>query len=437
MDDFRYLDGQLYVEQTSVDELAQAYGTPMYVYSANTLLTHYQKLHSAFASLDPLICYSIKSSGNIHLVRLLAEQGAGMDLVSGGELRRAIEAGVDPAKCFYAGVGKTDQEIRYALEQGIGYFNIESEAEFENIAAIAKELDVQAKAALRINPDVADDRTHAKTTTGKKETKFGVDIDRAGAFFQHYGHDSHLHLEAIHLHIGSPIYSAEPYARAIDKTLKFIEQLEEQGHRISAIDIGGGFAADYESDVSPSYEQYAAEIVPRLQAFHDRGGRVLLEPGRTLVANAGILLTQVQYVKTGGHKKFIIVDTGMHHLIRPTLYDAWQFLWPTNVAPSHVPDKRAKEMTQPGLETVDVVGPICETGDYLALDRSLPPVARGDMLAVFGSGAYGMVMASNYNTMPRPAEVLVTGSEHRLIRRRETFEDLLGPELDVAPATAS
>jgi len=428
MDQFNYRNGELYCEDTPVSAIADAVGTPAYIYSRQTLLDHYRAISSAFAELDPIICYSIKSCGNLHIVKLLADAGCGMDVVSGGELFRAQQAGADMKKIVYAGVGKTDSEIEQAINAGIGWFNIESEAEFENIASIAKRLGRQAHGALRINPDVADSRTHAKTTTGSKETKFGVDIERGRRFFQTYGKNQHLRLDAIHLHIGSPIYSPEPYVKAITKALQLINELRAEGFEINTIDIGGGYAADYETGASPAYTDYAAAIVPVLRPFKAAGGTVILEPGRTIAANAGILLTRVQYLKQGGSKKFVICDTGMHHLIRPTLYEAWQFIWPTKVAPEFVPAKRSKQIDLPGLVISEVVGPICETGDYLAKDRPLPPVDRGDLLAVFTSGAYGMVMASNYNTMPKPPEVLVHGKSFTTIRRRETYEDLVAAE---------
>ena len=428
MDHFQYRDGELFCENTPLSAVAAQVGTPAYVYSKQTFLDHYRAIKAAFAELDPIICYSIKSCGNLHLVKLLADQGCGMDVVSGGELFRAQQAGTDMTKVVYAGVGKTDAEIEMAIHAGIGWFNIESEAEFENIASIAQRLGKQAHGALRINPDVADARTHAKTTTGSKETKFGVDIERAKRFFHTYGRNPHCRLDAIHLHIGSPIYSPEPYVKAITKTLEIIDGLRAEGFEINALDIGGGYAADYETGASPAYADYANAIVPLLREFKQGGGTVILEPGRTIAANAGILLTQVQYIKTGGAKKFVIVDTGMHHLIRPTLYEAWQFIWPTSVSPEHVPAARSKTMDLPGLEVSEVVGPICETGDYLAKDRPLPPVERGDLLAIFSAGAYGMVMASNYNTMPKPPEVLIDGGKIELIRRRETYEDLVAAE---------
>ncbi len=352
-----------------------------------------------------------------------------MDVVSGGELYRAQQAGVDMSKVVYAGVGKTDAEITAALEAGIGWFNIESEQEFENIARLARELGVIAQGALRVNPDV-DPKTHAKTTTGKKETKFGVDIDRARRFFQSYGKDEHLKLNALHLHIGSPIYTVEPYEDALRKALDLINELRTQGYTIDAIDIGGGYGADYQTNQTPPYDDYAAHIVPLLREFKQQGGRVILEPGRSVAANAGILVTQVQYLKQGGSKTFVIVDSGMHHLIRPTLYEAFHFIWPTQVKPEYVPPRREPELDQTlkGLQTCDVVGPICETGDYLAKGRALPPMTRGENLAVFAAGAYGIVMASHYNAMPNPPEVLVDGDQVSVIRRRERYEDLLALE---------
>lgn len=428
MDCFHYRDGQLYCEDINLNELASRVGTPVYVYSKKTLLDHYDRIAKAFAALEPVICYSIKSCGNLHLIKALAQRGSGMDVVSGGELHRAKLGGADMKKVVYAGVGKTDEEIRQALTAGIGYFNIESEAEFENIAAIAKQMNVTAHAALRVNPDV-DPKTHAKTTTGKKESKFGVDIERARLFFQNYGKDKHLKLSALHLHIGSPVYTVDPYVQAITKALSLIDELKAQGFTVDTLDIGGGFGADYTTGQSPVAADYAKEIVPLLLPFKQAGGKIILEPGRTIAGNSGILLTRVQYIKMGGSKKFVIIDSGMHHLVRPTLYDSFHFIWPTRVAPMHEPKARKQEMDMPGLELCDVVGPICESGDFLAKARALPPVVRGDLLAVFTAGAYGMVMASNYNAVPRPPEVLVDGDKATLIRRRETYDDLVAQEL--------
>lgn len=436
MDFFQYKQGSLFCEDFNLSALADRVGTPVYVYSRKTFEHHYDAITRAFADLDPIICYSIKSCGNIHICRLLAERGSGMDVVSGGELFRAQQAGVEMSKVVYAGVGKTDAEITAAIKADIGWFNIESEAEFENIAALAKSCGKQVQAALRINPDVDPQTAHAKTTTGKKESKFGVDIERAKRFFQTYGKDQYLRLSAIHMHIGSPVYKTEPYATAIKKALALIDELKTAGHPITAINIGGGYGANYQTGQTPTYTDYANAIVPLLKPFKAAGGTVILEPGRTISANSGILLTRVQYIKQGGNKKFVIIDSGTHHLIRPTLYESFHFIWPVCVSDQYLPTTRAAEPDLPGLETVDVVGPICETGDYLALGRALPPVQRGDLLAVFSAGAYGMTMASNYNAMPRPAEVLVSGNQATLIRRRETYDDLINPELSPETVTA-
>ena len=428
MDSFTYRDGKLFCEDVAVDDIMAKVGSPVYIYSKETFLRHYKALTGAFAEIDPIICYSIKSCGNLNIIKLLAEQGSGMDVVSGGEIFRAQQAGADMSKIVYAGVGKTDAEIELGINAGIGWFNIESEAEFENIAAIAQRLGKKANGALRVNPDVYDAKTHAKTTTGKKETKFGVDIERAKRFFQSYGHNEHCRLTAIHLHIGSPIYSPDPYVQAITKAIELIDGLRADGFTVDTLDIGGGYAADYESGKSPAYTSYAEAIIPLVK---DKDLKVIIEPGRTIAGNSGVLACQVQYIKTGGSKTFAIVDTGMHHLIRPSFYEGFHFAWPTQVAKEHEPKQRAMEMDLPGLQAYDVVGPICETSDTLAKDRKLPPLKRGDGLCFFTAGAYGMVMASNYNAMPRPAEILVDGGKATVIRRRETYDDLVEQEREV------
>lgn len=437
MDQFQYRHGQLYCENVLVDDIVNRVGSPVYIYSRGTLEYHYDAIARAFAELDPVICYSVKSCGNVHLLKVLADRGAGMDVVSGGEIYRALQAGADMKKVLYAGVGKTDAEIELALQAGgggIGWFNIESEEEFENIARIAQRMGKQAHGALRVNPDVADKRTHEKTSTGAKGTKFGVDIDRAQAFFEKYGRNPHCQLDAIHLHIGSPIYSPEPYVAAITKALGLIDELRGAGFTINTLDIGGGFAADYESHKSPSYDTYAGAIVPLLKG---KGLRVILEPGRTIVANAGVLVTKVQYRKQAADRKYVIVDAGFNHLIRPAMYGSFHFMWPTRVREDQTPPKRLEDMVETlpgdGLEVVDVAGPLCETGDVLAKGRAIPPMERGDNLCIFTAGAYGMAMASNYNAMPRPAEVLVDDHQATIIRRRETYEDLVAPEREAVP----
>lgn len=427
MDHFSYEHGSLHCEHTDANAIADAVGTPCYVYSKATLVEHHRRIAEAFAAVQPLICYSVKSCGNLSVCRTLVECGAGMDVVSGGELYRARAAGCSPEGIVYAGVGKRDDEIAAALDAGIFLLNVESEAEFENIARIAREKNATCRCALRINPDV-DPKTHRFTTTGTKETKFGVDIDRARAFFRAYGRDPHARLVGLHLHIGSPVYTTDPYQQAVRKALALREELLAEGFEITVLDVGGGFAADYETGRSPSAAEYARAIVPILEPAVRAGLRIVLEPGRSIVANAGILLTRVQYVKRSGDKTFAICDAGMNALLRPSHYDAFHFIWPTRPDAAFVPTTRTKEPTMPGLVQMDVVGPLCETGDYLALDRAMPPVERGDLLAVFTAGAYGMSMASRYNSSPLPAEVLVDGDRFSVVRRRETYEDLVAHE---------
>ena len=450
MDHFAYKNGRLHAEDVDLGALATGgrVGTPVYVYSKATLEMHYRKLAEAFAPLNPLICFSVKSCSNLSILNTLVNLGAGLDVVSGGELTRARLAGVSSDKIVYAGVGKTDLEIVSALGRPadddpaprqtdpIGLFNIESEAEFQTIASIAASLGVKARAALRVNPDVdPGSGTHKYTTTGKSETKFGVDLVRARQFFRTYDGHPNLKLSGLHIHLGSPIFSPEPYVQAIRRVLTLVDELERDGHRIDILNLGGGFGADYTTGQAIPAADYASAIVPELHArlekhWAETGRRikVILEPGRTIVANAGVLLTRVQYVKTSGAKKFLVCDAGMHTLLRPSLYEAFHFVWPTSVAPQHEPHKREKTPDLPGLETCDVVGPICETGDFLALDRPLPPVARGDLLAVFTTGAYGMTMASRYNSHPLPMEVMVDGRTATIIRQRESYADLVALE---------
>jgi len=427
MDHFTYEHGALRCEGVAVADIAATVGTPCYVYSAGTLADHLRRTREAFAALDPLICYSVKSCGNLGVLRTLTALGSGMDVVSGGELFRARAAGCPPERIVYAGVGKRDDEIAAALDAGIHLLNVESEQEFENIARIARGRGVTCRCALRINPDV-DPRTHRFTTTGTKETKFGVDIERARAFFRAHGRDPHARLVGLHLHIGSPVTSTDPYVQAVTKALALREELLREGFEVSVLDVGGGFAADYETGRSPAASDYARAIVPLLEPAVRAGLRIVLEPGRSIAANAGILLTRVQYVKTSGDKTFAICDAGMNALLRPSHYDAFHFIWPAAPGPGFVPRERTREPGMPGLVPVDVVGPLCETGDYLALDRRLPPPARGDLLAVFTAGAYGMSMASRYNSSPLPAEVLVSGDAFTVVRRRETYEDLVAHE---------
>ena len=405
MDHFTYQQGELHCEAVPVSRIAKEVGTPAYIYSAATLRHHYDGIAQAFAAINPIICYSIKSCANVHLCRLLRDRGAGFDVVSGGELVRAKAAGADMARIVYAGVGKTDDEIRLALNAGIGWFNVESEPEMENLIHISRDCRIKTKAALRVNPDV-DPKTHRYTTTGKKETKFGVDLDRARRVFEKYGRDETVRLCGIHLHIGSPVNTVAPYVEAIGKALDLIDALRKDGFEIDTLDIGGGFGADYETDEAPSPAAYAQAIVPLLR---DRSLTIILEPGRSIAANAGILVSKTLYRKSSGDRDFLIVDAGMNDLLRPALYEAYHFIWPVRPAEGFIPSKRTKDMVLPGMTTVDVVGPVCETGDFFAKDRPLPPMQRGDLLAVFSAGAYGMTMSSNYNSRPRPPVVLVEG----------------------------
>lgn len=430
MDDYKYTDGKLYCEATDLDDLVKnGIGTPSYIYSRHTLETHYRRLKSVLAALKPMLCFSVKTLGNIHLLQILADMGAGFDVVSGGELYRVTKSGVSPERIVFAGVGKTDTEMKAAVEYGIGWFNVESEQEFEKLGEIAARLGKAVSVALRVNPDVWDARTPDKTTTARAGTKFGVDIADAPAFFAKYGDTSYARLEGLHIHLGSPIMAPEAYAIAVEKIITLTNELEGKGRQIRAINIGGGLPAAYGDEEVADWQSYADGIVKLLKPFVDNGGQVIVEPGRAIAANAGVLLTRVLYVKRSGGRKHVIVDAGMNTLIRPALYDAVHFAWPTRVQPSHVPPTRSQRLTLAGLEQVDVVGPICETTDYLVRDLLCPSVEPGELLCIFGAGAYGMVMASQYNAQPRPAEVLVEGESARVIRKRETYDDLIRHEV--------
>ena len=424
MDYFNYRNGKLFAENADVQKIAAEVDTPVYIYSKATFLDHLQKIQKAYGELDTTICYSVKACGNINILKFMAEAGSGFDIVSGGELYRVLQAGGIPSKIVFAGVGKTDTEIIEALNAAIGYFNVESEAELENLIKLAKQEDKQPKVALRVNPDV-DPKTHAYITTGKKETKFGIDIERAQRVFADYGRRTSVNLCAIHIHLGSAGHTVEPYVEAIEKILSLIELLRRDGFTIEAVNIGGGYGADYITGTAPTAADYAAAIVPSLKG---KKLKLILEPGASIAANAAILVTQVLYLKTSGRKKFVIVDAGMNDLIRPPLYDAFHFIWPVNVPEKFVPRQRDRDLQLAGTEVVDIVGPICESADFFAKDRGLPPVKRGDLLSIFTAGAYGFSMSSNYNARGRAPEVLVDGSEFKVIRKRETYEDLIALE---------
>ena len=427
MEPFQYRDRQLYCEDVPVAELADQFGTPLYVYSQSAILETLESLRSAFADVDPLVCYSVKANSNLGILKVMAEHGSGFDVVSGGELHRVKLAGGDPERTVFAGVGKTDDEIVAGLEAGVLMFNVESEGELEAIARIAAAMNRVAPIALRVNPDV-DPRTHGYISTGKKESKFGMDIERSLRVAAAAVAMSSVRMIGMHMHIGSQITTTEPYAGAVAKGVELIDRLRRMGHPIEWYNMGGGFGISYKKSEARSIEEFAAAILPGVKAT---GCRLAIEPGRVIVGNAGILVSRVLYTKQSGDKRFLIQDAAMNDLIRPALYESFHRIWPVVAAPGLPAPPDDFEAAIPGTEPWDVVGPVCESGDFLAKDRSLPQLDRGDLIAIFSAGAYGMVMASNYNTRPRAAEVLVARRQSRLVRRRETYEDLVSQEVGV------
>jgi len=429
MDYFSYTRGELKVEDVSVQEIAEKHGTPVYIYSGRTILEHYRKLRDAFTgagglSEAPLICYSVKANSNLSILKLMKDEGSGFDVVSGGELYRALKVGADPKKCVFAGVGKNDEEITYALEQGILLFNVESEEELTNIDRIAGKIGKRAPVALRVNPDV-DPQTHTYISTGKKETKFGVDLTRAKKIVQSALALKNTDLKAIHVHIGSQITKVEPYVETMQRIAAFLPELEKIGAKIEMLDIGGGFGIWYKDKLARPAKEIAGAILPMLQRMKCR---ILLEPGRFIVGNAGVLVTRVLYVKESGEKKFVICDAGMNDLIRPTLYSAYHRIWPVKTDPGHSGEVPDEETWSGPSGVTDIVGLICESGDFFAKDRKLPVLKRGDLVCVFSAGAYGYAMASNYNSHPRPCEVMVAGKKAEVVTARESMEDLLRNE---------
>ncbi|MCZ2344197.1 MAG: diaminopimelate decarboxylase [Bacteroidales bacterium] len=425
MDHFHYRNRVLHCEDVAIPALAAEYGTPLFVYSQATLLHHLSAIQAAFAEAHPVIAYSVKTNGNLSIGKLMAEHGSGFDVTSGGELYRALTAGGSPSKIVFAGVGKTAAEMRYALESGIMLFNVESEDELFALGAVAQSLGKVAPVALRVNPDLPP-KTHAKTDTSVKGVKFGLDIETVLEVSQKaVGHPG-LAIAGVHMHLGSPILSAEPYRAGSAKAVELIRQLRSQGHNIRFLNMGGGFGIHYRRLEAPSVTVFAEAILP---AVRETGCQLVLEPGRFIVGNAGILVSTVLYNKETGGKRYIIQDAAMNDLIRPTLYDAFHRIWPVQPPVSVTEQPEDYEAPIAGTVPQDVVGPVCESGDYLAKARNLPPLQAGDLLATFSAGAYAMSMASNYNARLRAAEVLVTGSTHRLIRRRETFADLVACEV--------
>ena len=426
MDHFHYRDRALFCEDVPLAAIAEAFGTPTFVYSQATLLHHLNEIQTAFAPAKPIICYSIKANGNLSIARLMGQHGAGFDVTSGGEYYKALRAGPAGSKVVFAGVGKSDEEIRSALDNGVYLFDVESEEELHTIGKIALGMGRKAAVALRVNPDLPP-KTHAKTDTSVKGVKFGLDIETvlevAAGVVGHKG----LEVAGIHMHLGSPILKAEPYEQGCAKGLKLIEALRKQGHPISVLNMGGGFGIHYRQQEALPASAFAKVILP---AVAEAKCQLVLEPGRFIVGNAGVLLSRVVFNKETGGKRYIIQDAAMNDLIRPTLYDSFHRIWPVHPG-AEVPECPTDfDAAIPGAFEQDVVGPVCESGDYLAKKRNLPALKRGDLLATYSAGAYGMSMASNYNARRRAAEVLVTGGTYRLIRRRETYEDLVACEED-------
>lgn len=427
MDHFEYHGRMLYCEAVPIRDLAEKYGTPLWVYSKKTLLHHVHQLQRAFEPAHPLICFSIKTNGNLAICRLMRDAGTGFDVTSGGELYRALKAAATGEKIVFAGAGKTDPEIRYGIESQVHMFNVESDQELAAIRAVAEQMDRKVAIALRVNPDV-DPKTHIKTTTGKRGTKFGLDWDTVVHIARGLVGDPYVTLRGIHMHLGSPILSTEPYAAALHRAVPLVEQLRKQGHLIDTLNMGGGFGINYRKHEALPADAFAEVILPAVRAMNCR---LILEPGRFIVGNAGILVSRVIFTKESGGRRFVIQDAAMNDLLRPTLYEAFHRIWPVEPRPGLPAPPEDYEASIPGTHVCDVVGPVCESSDYLARDRALPPLQRGDLLVTFSAGGYGMAMSSNYNGRCRAAEVLVDGDQHRLIRRRETYEDLVRPEIEV------
>jgi diaminopimelate decarboxylase len=429
---FQYRDGKLYCEDVDLARAADQFSTPLYVYSAGTIVDHYRRMDEALTPLDHLVCYAVKANSNRAILKLLADAGAGFDIVSGGELFRVVKMGADPKKITFAGVGKTRAEIEYALDQRVHSFNVESEAELELIDKIASEKKTRAPVALRVNPDV-DPHTHKYISTGSHENKFGIALADAPAIYERAARMANIDIVGVQMHIGSQITEAGPFAAAINKVAPLARKLKSK-YGIKFFSIGGGMGIIYRRALESgsgkwwhdhgaessafSVRDYADAIVPPLR---DLGLRVLVEPGRFIVGNAGVLLTRVLYIKRAGAKTFAITDAGMNDLIRPALYQSYHEIVPVN-------QDRAQKSTASPART-DIVGPVCESGDFFALDREMPEPREGDLLAIMSAGAYGFTMASNYNSRPLPAEALVRGDKVQLIRKRQTWEDLTREEL--------
>ncbi len=410
MNAFSLKNGQLHAESVPLTELAADFGTPCHVYSRAALEAAFDEFKNELGGIDSLICYAVKANSSLAVLNVFARRGAGFDIVSIGELKRVLAAGADPQKIVFSGVGKSAAEMAFALETGILCFNVESEPELVRLDDVAARLGKKAAISLRVNPNV-DAKTHPYISTGLKENKFGVAYDDALSIYQHAARLPNIEITGIDCHIGSQLLDPAPFAEALDKLLQLIDQLAAAGIRLHHIDLGGGLGIRYKDEQAPTVKSY---LQPLLQELKNRKLKILLEPGRRLVGNAGILLTRIEYLKPGEVKNFAIIDAAMNDLARPALYDAWHDIVPV------VPRQGA-------ARTWEVVGPICESGDFLGHDRSLS-IEPGDLLAVMSTGAYGMAMSSNYNTRPRAAEVMVDGTQVHLVRRRETVEELYAGE---------
>lgn len=411
MDYFEYHNDHLYCEKVSLKALAEQYGTPLYVYSRATLERHWHAFDEALASRKHLVCYAVKANSNLAVLNVLARLGSGFDIVSGGELQRVIQAGGDPARIVFSGVGKQPEEMQLALELGIRCFNVESEQELVTLNNVAASIDKVAPISLRVNPDV-DAKTHPYISTGLKDNKFGIDINDAERIYVKANSLTHIDIKGIDCHIGSQLTQLEPFVDALDRLLALIKRLASAGILIEHLDLGGGLGVRYKDESPPLPADWAAALNDHLSSFN---GEVIIEPGRAIAANAGILLSRVNVEKKTPHKNFAVIDAAMNDLMRPALYGAWQGIVPV--------DRRSD--AEPAL--YDVVGPICETGDFLGKDRELS-LSPGDLLAIRSCGAYGFSMSSNYNSRGRAAEVMVDGDRHYLVRARETFADLIRGE---------
>jgi len=412
VNDFVYRNGVLCCEELRVSDIAKKVGTPFYLYSRNTLVNHYRVVDQAFSALEHIICFSVKSNSNVAILRLLANEGAGADVVSGGELFRALKGGIDPRKIVFAGLGKTEIEIEHALGEGILLFNVESSQELMLINRVAERMGVEAPVALRVNPDI-NPKTHPYVATGLKQSKFGIPLKAAMAEYEVAQKLPGLNPIGVHMHIGSQILESGPFENGVNKLVKLAKSLKVLGMDIRYVNIGGGFGIQYTDEEALTPDQYASALVPLLE---DVGATIIVEVGRMITGNSGILVTTVLYDKHGEEKRFVVVDAAMNDLIRPSLYQAKHHIAPVNQREG-VRDVK-----------VDVVGPICESSDFLARDFTMQEVKQGDLLAVFTAGAYGFSMSSNYNSRTRVPEILVWGRKAFVIRRRETYEDLVRGE---------